>query len=47
LPEAKQFSIPNHALLSYRGILEIVKKDSSTIRVTKSEGYDPNVEVVE
>lgn len=47
LPDQKQFSIPNYALLSYRGILEIVKTDSSTIRVEKSEGYDPGIEVVE
>jgi hypothetical protein len=47
LPDQKQFSIPNYALLSYRGILEVVKTDSSTIRVKKSEGYDPGIEVVE
>jgi hypothetical protein len=46
LPEGERYNIPSHSLLTYRGVLELVKEDSSKIRVQKSDRYDPKIEVV-
>lgn len=44
LPKEKRFKITNYPLLSYRGIMTIIKEDSSFISVSYSEGYESIIE---
>lgn len=44
IPESEKYKIENYALLSYRGVLEVQKADSSRIKVRASDTYDPKIE---
>lgn len=44
LPESQSFEVGSHFALAYKGVLELNKSDSSSIRVESSKGYAPQIE---
>jgi len=45
IPDSVEYVVPNAALMSYAGILTLTKKDSSSITVRTSKGYDAEIRV--
>jgi hypothetical protein len=47
LPKNKEFLVTSRFLLMYKGTLEIVKRDSSKIKISTSKGYKATVKVTD
>ena len=45
IPDSVEYVVPNATLMSYAGVLTLIKKDSSAITIRTSKGYDADVKV--
>ena len=47
LPKNKEFLVTNRFLLMYEGTLEVIKRDSSKIKISTSKEYNPIVKATD